>query len=257
MLASGSPRRRESARDSASRFEVRPRRGRRDAAAGRGAARLRGAPGARKKRGPPAGPESWCSPPTRRWCSTARSWASRRTATKRAPCSAGSPAAGTKCSPASPLDDPAAGRLARGVASSEVRMGALSEERIAWYVATGEPLDRAGAYAIQGLGAAAGRGGARQLLQRRRSALAAGGRPLPRARLRPAVVPGLSPRPSRASAGSAEGREALTLPYPSNFIGSPSSASAKLAMIWWPLKSSTRTSSASSRSAATLAKECA
>jgi septum formation protein len=39
------------------------------------------------------------------------------------------------------------------VAESEVRMLPLSPEEIEWYVATGEPLDKAGAYAVQGLGA--------------------------------------------------------------------------------------------------------
>ena len=39
------------------------------------------------------------------------------------------------------------------VESSQVRMAALSEAEIAWYVATGEPLDKAGSYAVQGLGA--------------------------------------------------------------------------------------------------------
>jgi septum formation protein len=34
-----------------------------------------------------------------------------------------------------------------------VRMAALSEDEIAWYAATGEPRDKAGAYAVQGLGA--------------------------------------------------------------------------------------------------------
>ena len=38
------------------------------------------------------------------------------------------------------------------VAESEVRMLALSPSDIEWYVATGEPLDKAGAYAVQGVG---------------------------------------------------------------------------------------------------------
>jgi len=39
------------------------------------------------------------------------------------------------------------------VAESEVRMLPLGPRDIAWYVATGEPLDKAGAYAVQGIGA--------------------------------------------------------------------------------------------------------
>lgn len=47
----------------------------------------------------------------------------------------------------------ASGRLAAEVDRTVVRMAPLSAEEIAWYVATGEPRDKAGAYAIQGLGA--------------------------------------------------------------------------------------------------------
>jgi septum formation protein len=43
-------------------------------------------------------------------------------------------------------------RDASSVERSRVRMAALSEDEIAWYAASGEPLDKAGAYAIQGLG---------------------------------------------------------------------------------------------------------
>ncbi len=50
-------------------------------------------------------------------------------------------------------------RLRRGadrgsevVAVSGVRIAPLSEEEIRWYVGTGEPRDKAGAYAVQGLG---------------------------------------------------------------------------------------------------------
>lgn len=39
------------------------------------------------------------------------------------------------------------------VAESEVRMLPLSAKEIEWYVGTGEPLDKAGAYAVQGIGA--------------------------------------------------------------------------------------------------------
>ena len=45
------------------------------------------------------------------------------------------------------------GREASAVETTRVTVGALGEARIADYVATGEPLDKAGAYAIQGLGA--------------------------------------------------------------------------------------------------------
>ena len=50
------------------------------------------------------------------------------------------------------LDGPNA-KPATDVGTTRVRIGAMSSERIRWYVATGEPLDKAGSYAIQGLGA--------------------------------------------------------------------------------------------------------
>jgi len=51
-------------------------------------------------------------------------------------------------------------RLRRGsdpgreiVEESRVRMAPMSEDEVAWYVSTAEPMDKAGAYAVQGLGA--------------------------------------------------------------------------------------------------------
>jgi len=37
--------------------------------------------------------------------------------------------------------------------ATEVKFAAISDEEIQWYVASGEPMDKAGGYAIQGLGA--------------------------------------------------------------------------------------------------------
>lgn len=46
-----------------------------------------------------------------------------------------------------------ADRSAAAVESSTVRFGPMSAEEVAWYVRTGEPMDKAGAYAVQGLAA--------------------------------------------------------------------------------------------------------
>ncbi len=51
------------------------------------------------------------------------------------------------------LEESGRDRRAADVAASRVRMAAMSAEEIAWYVETGEPLDKAGSYAVQGLGA--------------------------------------------------------------------------------------------------------
>jgi septum formation protein len=51
------------------------------------------------------------------------------------------------------LADLAAARTAEVLESARVRMAPMSAAEIAWYAQTGEPDDKAGAYAVQGLGA--------------------------------------------------------------------------------------------------------
>lgn len=50
------------------------------------------------------------------------------------------------------LWDPETDRLESGVEKTRVRFAPLNESEISWYIASGEPLDKAGAYAIQELG---------------------------------------------------------------------------------------------------------
>lgn len=45
------------------------------------------------------------------------------------------------------------GAARSGVERTRVRFASLSDSEIAWYVASGEPLDKAGAYHVDGLGA--------------------------------------------------------------------------------------------------------
>lgn len=46
------------------------------------------------------------------------------------------------------------GRWHRATETTRVRFRALTTDEVAWYVGTGEPRDKAGAYALQGAGAA-------------------------------------------------------------------------------------------------------
>ena len=48
----------------------------------------------------------------------------------------------------------AGGRYTQEVVASRVLMRRFTAATIEWYIATGEPLDKAGAYAVQGLGGA-------------------------------------------------------------------------------------------------------
>jgi septum formation protein len=48
--------------------------------------------------------------------------------------------------------EPGASREVSTLEQSRVRMASLTDEEIDWYVETREPLDKAGAYAVQGLG---------------------------------------------------------------------------------------------------------
>lgn len=50
------------------------------------------------------------------------------------------------------LENAESGWCETQVTESEVRMLPLSPAEIEWYVATGEPFDKAGAYAVQGIG---------------------------------------------------------------------------------------------------------
>jgi septum formation protein len=51
------------------------------------------------------------------------------------------------------LIDGADERLRVGYERTEVKFAAMNQAEISWYVGSGEPMDKAGAYAIQGLGA--------------------------------------------------------------------------------------------------------
>jgi septum formation protein len=49
--------------------------------------------------------------------------------------------------------EPGTGKVKVAHETTEVKFAAMSDEDIEWYAGTGEPMDKAGAYAIQGIGA--------------------------------------------------------------------------------------------------------
>ena len=51
------------------------------------------------------------------------------------------------------IEETPTGRQLASVEATRVRMARMSPAEVDWYVATGEPLDKAGAYAVQGRGA--------------------------------------------------------------------------------------------------------
>ena len=96
----------------------------------------------------------WCSAATRCSSSTARRSASPTTPPT-------PPAAGRRCAaapacstPGHCLRDTATGHVAAATASTRVHFADLTDDEIAAYVATGEPLHVAGAFTVDGLGGA-------------------------------------------------------------------------------------------------------
>lgn len=51
------------------------------------------------------------------------------------------------------LTDGSLDKTVDSLEQTEVEIGPITDEEVIWYVATGEPMDKAGSYAIQGLGA--------------------------------------------------------------------------------------------------------
>ena len=96
----------------------------------------------------------WCSAATRCSSSTARRSASPTT--PRRPPGAGRrcAAAPACCSTGHCLRDTATGQVAAATASTTVHFADVSDDEIAAYVATGEPLVVAGAFTVDGLGGA-------------------------------------------------------------------------------------------------------
>ena len=94
----------------------------------------------------------------------------------------------------------AAGRTTTRVVTTNVAMVAISEADIAWYVGTGEPLDKAGAYALQGAGGLLVRSRRGEQLERRRPAAGRAGRAAGGGRLAPRPPPQRSARLTREPA---------------------------------------------------------
>ena len=157
VLASGSPRRRELLAQLGVPFEVRPADVDETPVPGEAAADLvRRLAVAKAQAALVAALEDdwWSWRRTRWWRSTARCSGSRSMPRMPPACCAPCRAPATRSSPASPSprSHGTSASLDVQVVTTSVHMGTWTDEQIAAYVASGEPMDKAGSYAIQEVG---------------------------------------------------------------------------------------------------------
>lgn len=164
ILASQSPRRRELLeRMGVAEFDIIPAQGEEVMDPSLSPDRLwRSCPARSARKSPPPTRTAWSSPLTRWYLWAGWCWASPTAGRRRSECSPLCPVGSIWYTPASP-SFPVAGPPTEHEATS-VRFRPLSQGDIDHYLATGEPMDKAGAYGIQGYGQCACRGHLRGLL---------------------------------------------------------------------------------------------